>query len=114
MIENLTRGTVLARRAETARTPWAQLVGLLGRHSLPPDEGLVLPGTRGVHTHFMRFAVDVIFYGRSNVVLGIAHNLRPWRFSRYYWRAVGAIELRAGAARASGTEPGDSLALGSK
>ncbi|MBI4491263.1 MAG: DUF192 domain-containing protein [Chloroflexi bacterium] len=110
-ITNLTRGTVLAQRAETARNPWTQLVGLMGRAHLPPDSGLVLPATRGVHTHFMRFPIDVVFYDRNRVVLNVVHALRPWRFSPYHLRARGAVELPAGAARASGTQSGDVLAI---
>jgi uncharacterized protein len=111
VVRNLTRGTVLADRAETAGTPWAQFVGLMGRASLAPGAGLVLPRTRGVHTHFMRFPIDVLFYDRKRVVVAVADALRPWRFSRYHRRATGVVELPAGAVRAAQTEPGDLLAM---
>ena len=46
------------------------------------------------------------------VQLHVIHSLRPWRFSPYRRRATGGvIELPAGTARATGTEPGDTLAI---
>ena len=110
VVANLTRGTTLARDAEIARG-LRHLVGLVGRAELPPEAGLVLPRTRGVHTHFMRFPIDVVFYDRKHVVVAVSHGLRPWRFSRYHPRARGAVELPAGTARATGTQPGDTLEI---
>jgi uncharacterized membrane protein (UPF0127 family) len=111
VVHNLTRGTVLASSAETARNPWTRFVGLIGRARLPTGGGLVFPGERGVHTHFMRFPIDVVFYDRDRVVLDVAEHLRPWRFSPYRWRASGLIELPAGTVLATATRPGDALAF---
>jgi uncharacterized membrane protein (UPF0127 family) len=111
IVENLTRGTMLADRAETARSPLAQLVGLMGKPALAAGGGLVFPRTRGVHTHFMRFPIDVVFYDKRGAVVDVVHALRPWRFSRYHWRAAGVVELPAGSARAARTEPGDILSI---
>ena len=110
-IANVTRGTVLATDARMARNPWTRLVGLMGRPHLPSGSGLVFPGVQGVHTHFMRFPIDLVFYDRSHVVLEVVEALRPWRFSPYRRRAHGVIELPAGTVRASGTRPGDVLAI---
>ena len=113
VVRNTRRATTLAQRAEVAHAPWQQFVGLMGRRGLPRGGGLVLPRTRGVHTHFMRFAIDVVFYDRAGVVLGVEHALRPWRFSAYHWRAAGAVELPPGTLRASGTVAGDVLTFSS-
>ena len=111
VITNLTRGTELASHADTARNPWTKLVGLMGRAGLPPGAGLIFPGEQGVHTHFMRFPIDIVFYDRDRVVLDVVERLRPWRFSPYRWRASGLIELPAGTVRATGTRPGDVLSI---
>lgn len=110
-VANKTRGTVLADAAQTARTPWSQFVGLMGRAVFPAGQGLVFPGTRGVHTHFMRFPIDIVFHDRAGIIVGVEHALRPWRFSAYHFRAKGAIELPAGTLRASNTRPGDELLI---
>src|ERR671932_1836972 len=111
VITNLTRGTVVAAHAATARNPWTRFLGLMGRSHLPSGAALVFPNAQGVHTHFMRFPIDLVFYGRDLVVLDVVESLPPWRFSPYRFRAKGVIELPAGAARASGTRPGDLLAI---
>jgi uncharacterized membrane protein (UPF0127 family) len=69
------------------------------------------PSTRGVHTHFMRFAIDVVFYDKHRVIVGMEHALRPWRFSAYHLRATGAIELPAGTLRENGTQLGHVVTL---
>jgi uncharacterized membrane protein (UPF0127 family) len=112
VVANATTGQVLAQHAATAHGAWSQFKGLMGRAGLADDGGLVLPRTRGVHTHFMRFAIDVVFYDKAGVVLGLEHRLRPWRLSAYHWRAKGALELPAGTLRASGTMPGHLLTFG--
>jgi uncharacterized protein len=111
VVADSTTGTLLAGHAETARGVWTQFIGLMGRADLMPGHGLVLPRTRGVHTHFMRFAIDVVFYDQRNVIVGVEHALKPWRFSAYHLRAKGAVELPAGTLRASGTQPGHVLSM---
>src|SRR5262245_64168628 len=110
-ITNVTRGAVLASNAETARNPWTRFVGLMGRASLPAGGGLIFPGEKGVHTHFMRFPIDVVFYDADRVVVDVIGELRPWHFSPYRFKARGLIELPAGTARATGTPSGDRLTI---
>ena len=112
MIRNETRGTVLATDERYATNPWARFLGLMGRSALPDGEALVFPGEKGVHTHFMRFPIDVVFYDRDQIVIEIAHALRPWRFSAYRRKAAGLIELPAGTAEQTATQVGDRLILG--
>ena len=110
-IANLTSGTTLATEADTARNPWTRFTGLMGRAGLPAGSALIFPGEKGVHTHFMRFAIDVVFYDGDLVVIEAIESLRPWRFSPYRRHAHGLIELPAGSVRASGTRTGDRLAF---
>ncbi|MBI3970786.1 MAG: DUF192 domain-containing protein [Chloroflexi bacterium] len=111
VIANTTRGAVLAHQARPADNPWTRFVGLMGQARLPEGGALVLTGTQGVHTHFMRFPIDLVFYDRDGVVVDVVHRLRPWRFSPYRRRAHGVIELPAGVAQATGTQPGDVLSF---
>jgi uncharacterized membrane protein (UPF0127 family) len=110
-IRNATQGTVLATDVRWARSPWRRFMGLMGRRGMAAGEALVFPGEKGVHTHFMRFAIDVVFYDREWVVVEVLQALRPWRFSPMKWKAAGVIELPAGAAAASGTRTGDRLTI---
>jgi uncharacterized protein len=73
----------------------ARTRGLLGRKRLEPGEGLLILGTSSVHTHFMRFAIDVVFLDRDGCVLKLSRELRPWRFAGCRG-ARDVVELPAG------------------
>ena len=66
-------------RAEVARTPWARIKGLIGRRGLPPGRGLLILRCNAIHTFFMRFAIDAVFYDRQDRVVKTVRNVRPWR-----------------------------------
>lgn len=104
-------GLCLAARVEEATTFFRRGLGLLGRSGLAAEEGLWLAPCRSIHTHFMRFPIDVLFLDARHQVVGLYEALRPWRITRSYRQAVGALELSAGAARRCGVALGDRLAL---
>jgi len=114
---NLTRGTVLADHVEIAETLWARFMGLMGRRSLAPGDGLWLSGTNGIHMFFMRFAIDAIFLGRpgptgDRVVLAARSFLRPWVGLVPLVRgADGCLELPVGTIEATGTVKGDTVRI---
>ncbi|MBA2360392.1 MAG: DUF192 domain-containing protein [Actinobacteria bacterium] len=53
--------------------------GLLGRRSLPSDQGILLKPAASIHTFFMRFPIDAVFLDREHRVVGIERDVRPWR-----------------------------------
>ena len=111
---NLTRGTVLCERLEDAGGLGGQSRGLLGRDGLEPGSGMLFENGRftpmmWMHMFFMRFAIDIVFLGRGGEVVKVNRNLKPWRVSSMVFGARVALELAAGAAEASGTEPGDQI-----
>lgn len=108
-IINQTKNTLVAERAQIADTIVSRLVGLLTRASLSPQEGLVITECRQIHMFFMRFAIDVIFVNRDNKVVGLVRNIKPFRMSRYFFRAKKALELPVGVINSSLTEKGDVL-----
>jgi uncharacterized membrane protein (UPF0127 family) len=111
---NQTRGTVLCERLENAGGLGGQSRGLLGRDGLGVGEGLLFDNGRltpfmWMHMFFMRFAIDIVFLDRNQRVIKISHSLKPWRTSAIVFGARQALELDAGASRASGTEAGDQI-----
>jgi uncharacterized membrane protein (UPF0127 family) len=111
---NQTRGTVLCERLEDAGGLGGQSRGLLGRDQLEPGSGMLFENGRftpmmWMHMFFMRFAIDIVFLGRGGKVVKVNRNLKPWRVSSMVFGARLALELPAGAAEASGTEPGDQI-----
>src|ERR1700688_1569275 len=111
---NLTRGTVLCERLEDAGGLGGQSRGLLGGGGREPGSGMLFENGRftpmmWMHMFFMRFAIDIVFLGRGGKVVKVNRNLKPWRVSSMVFGARVALELAAGAAEASGTEPGDQI-----
>ena len=101
-------GTVVCERCLLAETSLARLRGLLGRSGLSSGEGLLLRPAGSVHTAFMKFTIDVVFFDRDLRVLKVVPQLVPWRTAgRRGARAV--LELAAGEADRRGIRPGISL-----
>jgi uncharacterized membrane protein (UPF0127 family) len=110
-VTNLTRNTVLADRAERADSFLRRFQGLMGVTALPLGEGLQIEPCTSIHTFFMRIPIDALFLDRQLRVVDVCHALPPWRTSRVYFGARSVLELPAGTAAASGTQPGDTLAF---
>lgn len=112
MISDPTRGTTVCEHCVVADRPLARMRGLLGRAALDSGEGLLLAPAGSVHTHFMRFQIDVVFLDGDSRVVGVRDSMRPWRMTlRRGAKAV--LELRAGEARRRGLQVGDVLLIGS-
>jgi uncharacterized protein len=85
-----------------------RLRGLAGRPRLAAGHGLLLPRTRSVHTHFMRFPIDVLFLDADDTVVRVVHGLRPWRAAASR-DARAVLELRASEAEQHGLHVGTRL-----
>lgn len=109
-IVNLTRGTVLAERAELANTFARRLRGLIGRKPLPPGTGLVLQPSNAVHSFLMGFDIDVVHLDRDGRVLRVTRALPRGRVSAARG-GYSAVELPAGTVAGTGTEVGDIIAF---
>jgi len=87
---------------------FARARGLLGRKALPAGEGMLFPRTRAVHTHFMRFPIDVVFVDRDGVVVRVVAALAPWRAASCR-RADAVLELASGECARLRVREGDRL-----
>ncbi|MEW5738626.1 MAG: DUF192 domain-containing protein [Myxococcota bacterium] len=110
-VTNLTRNTLLADRAARADSFLSRFKGLMGVAALPLGEGLQIEPCTSIHTFFMRIPIDALFLDKDLTVVDICHALPPWRVSRVYFGARSVLELPAGTAAASQTQPGDRLAM---
>src|SRR5690348_1368943 len=93
-------GVIVCERCEIADSYFARMRGLLGRKSLDPGSGMLLTPEPSVHMFFMRFLLDVVFLDRDHKVVGVRHELRPWRVAGAKG-AYATLELPAGAAAAA-------------
>jgi uncharacterized membrane protein (UPF0127 family) len=80
----------LACRCRVATSFVSRFRGLMGAAQLPSGSGLLLPGTSSVHTHFMRFPIDVVFLDSA-------------------YRIVSVVELAAGECERLELREGDVL-----
>ena len=110
-VENRTRETTLVSSGWVAGNPLARLRGLIGSKPLQPGQGLLIVGCRSVHTHFMGYAIDVLYLDHEQRVVGLDHNLTPWRLGGNYPGARHVLELPAGRLATSRTEAGDQLEI---
>ena len=107
-VTNPDRGTILADRADIADTSDKRRRGLLQHTGLDAGEGLWIAPCEAVHSFGMRFAIDVLYLDRKKRVKKIRHTMVPRRLSACL-TAYSVLELPAGTAEATGTQPGDQL-----
>jgi uncharacterized membrane protein (UPF0127 family) len=82
-------------RCRVANSFATRFRGMMGAAQLAPGAGLLLPGTSSVHTHFMRFPIDVVFLDSDRRIVSITRAVRPWRFAAAK-SADSVLELAAG------------------
>jgi len=80
----------------------------MGAPELRAARGLLLPRTRSVHTHFMRFPIDVLFLDPDLRIVAITKALRPWRVASAKG-AASVLELAAGESDRLGLAEGEVL-----
>jgi hypothetical protein len=111
-VTNTTSGQTLSDSAELAVGFFERLIGLMGRAVLDRGEGMVISPCASIHTMFMRFPIDVVFYGDGGKVVAALPSLKPYRATRYYVGAKGVVELPAGTLETMKVSPGDIIEIG--
>ena len=81
------------------KTFWDQAIGLMFKKDIPPDYGMLFvykrPKIIGIHTFFMRFMINIIFFDEKMEEIKIVKNLKPWRV--VYVKGVKAfLEVKGG------------------
>lgn len=83
--------------------------GLLGESDLDPDRGLLIVPCSSIHTMFMRFPIDAVFFDRSGLITNLIVNLKPWSFA-WGGRGNSCLELAANGAIRHGFRAGRRMA----
>jgi uncharacterized membrane protein (UPF0127 family) len=102
-------GTQILIHSHKAEGMWLRLKGLLGRQSLPKEEGLWIVPCNSIHMFFMKFAIDAVFLDRDRRVVRLYHSIRPWRCTPIVCGAHSCLEMAAGRASEVGLQVGDEL-----
>ena len=98
----------MAAHADVADTSAERRTGLLKHQRLEQGDGLWIIPCESVHTFFMKFAIDLVYLDRKNIVRKVRHAVPAWRLSACL-PAHSVLELPARAAAESRTERGDQL-----
>jgi len=104
---NVRTGAVVAESIDEANGPWKAFKGLMLRKEMPDNYGMVFRPARGIHTHFMRYPIDLVFLDRTDTVVKVRPAMAPWRMD--FTNADAVIEMNAGVAAARDIRPGDKL-----
>jgi uncharacterized protein len=108
---NVDTGAVVASVVAVADTRASRAVGLLNRTGLEPGEGLWIVPSRGIHTWWMRFPIDILALDEDGVVIDQVANLRPWRIRLPRRGTAGVLELPVGTVTGTGTALGHRIAF---
>lgn len=109
-VRNLTRSVSLGDSVEVADEGSRRAIGLLKHTGLEAGHGLWITPCEGIHTFFMKFAIDVVFMDRKRRVRKVVPALRPWKLS-VCLPAHSVLELPAGVIAQTGTARGDQLEI---
>jgi uncharacterized membrane protein (UPF0127 family) len=108
-VRNADRGTTLGTRVKVASSFIDRLLGLMMRKGIREGGGIFITRSASIHSFFMRFRFDAIFVDNDNRVKRITPSMRQWWVAFGGRGAKDVIELPAGTAAATGTQPGDLL-----
>ena len=95
---------------DLADTSSKRRVGLLRHERLESGTGLWIVPCESVHTFFMKFPIDLVYVDKKRKVRKVRHAVPPWRLSACL-SAHSILELPAGTAKSTGTQPGDELLI---
>lgn len=99
----------LITNAEWGPGFWRRARGLIGAASLGTDHCLVLAPCRAIHTWFMRFQLDVIFFAHDGRVTRTAVRVQPFKMVWGGCSTWGVLEMQSGWFTWANLKEGDRL-----
>jgi len=94
-IYDAARGGVVIKNIHVAASFFERFAGLMFRKDPEPYSGLVFYHAGGIHTCFMRFALDIVFIDRNMKVLKLFRKVGPFRLV-FCCNSYAAIEFKSG------------------
>ncbi len=90
--------TVLSNKVIVANNFFLRLRGMLFRAPLAAGEAIIISPCQQIHTHFMTYALDVVFLDSDYKVCFVVNSMQPWKMTKFIKAASHVLELPAGAA----------------
>jgi uncharacterized membrane protein (UPF0127 family) len=101
IIKNKTKNTILAKEVLQPTSFQAQSLGLLA-HKKPV--AMILNTRFGIHTLFMKFAIDVLILDKTNQIVALKENLKPNDIFIWNPRYNKVLELPTGTIKQTKTQ----------
>ena len=114
-LRNSTRDNVVCPRCQLADNLWTRGKGLLGRKALDQNEGILLVPGSSIHMFGMKFAIDVIYLTKDDVVTDFIADIAPGKMhvaAAGAGKPYSALEVAAGTIARVGVQVGDQLERG--
>ena len=113
-MRNATRESIVCPRCLLADNLWTRGKGLLGRKSLDQNEGILLVPGSSIHMFGMKFAIDVIYLTKEDVVTDFVADIAPGKAhvakdQSGKGKPHSALEVAAGTIARVGVQIGDQL-----
>ena len=114
-LRNSTRDNLICPNCQLADNLWTRGKGLLGRKSLEENEGILLVPGSSIHMFGMKFAIDVIYLTRDDIVTDFIENIGPGKAhvakdQSGAGKPHSALEVASGTIARLGVQIGDKLA----
>lgn len=84
-----------------------RLFGLIFRKPLTGNEALLLKDCRSIHTHWMRYSLDILFLDEGGKIITIFKDMRPWNSTPFLDEAMYVMEFRSGFLKGAHISVGD-------
>ncbi|SFN95106.1 DUF192 domain-containing protein [Proteiniclasticum ruminis] len=104
-------GEVLLENLKEAQGFMGRFKGLMGKTSLPDNEGLRITPCNSIHCFFMRMNIDVLFLDENLCVVHTIFDMKPWRISKVIRGAKSVVEAESGVFQGK-VKVGDCLSIG--
>lgn len=96
-IYNERNNALIGDKIRIADSFWTRFKGLMMASDLGEGEGLIIIPCNSIHMMFMRYAIDALFIDKTNKIVAIYKNLRPWiGLTKLYSNVVSVIEIPSG------------------
>jgi uncharacterized membrane protein (UPF0127 family) len=95
MINIRYNGVLVLEDVSLADTFWSRLCGYMFRE-IPHKSAIMFEPAPGIHTFFMKFPLDVIFLDKSNRIIKVYRNMKPWRHTFFHFNSLRVLEVPAG------------------
>ena len=85
-------GKIAIENLKRADGFWARFRGLMLSDPLQNNEAILISKCQQVHTHFMRYTIDIYYLDKELKVVAIVPAVKPWRFTKFYKNAYYVLE----------------------